>query len=210
LSSPANLPSSTQNDFVYITFPIFSKIATGIHWHETHTEYLQIIQGCALVTLGDTTGKYTADSGVITIPRFMVHEYRRADSVPSTSHGKVKLDDEEGDEDGKDVDLIVKEWTSPADGEKPLFFRNVVGIILDRDPNAGLLANLWMAWSLMVVFWEWDNFPRFVKMPKLRGVGRVLERGISWGVLGVAAEVGWWVGVRGAYVEYGTREDLRS
>jgi hypothetical protein len=177
-SSPPNLSSSTQNHNVYITFPIASKIATGLHWHETHTEYLQIIQGCVLVTLGDTTNKYTADSGVITIPRFMVREYRRADSVPSTSRGKAKADDEEG-EDEKDVDLIVKEWTSPGDGEKPLFFRNVVGIILDRDPNAGLLAKLWMAWGLMVVFWEWDNFPRFVKMPKLGELGRVLERGMS-------------------------------
>lgn len=115
---------------------------------------------------------------MITIPRFIVHEYQCADSVPSTSHGEAKADDEEG-EGGKDVDLIVKEWTSPGDGEKPLFFRNVVGIILDRDPNAGLLANLWTAWGLMVVFWEWDNFPRFVKMPKLGELGRVLERGMS-------------------------------
>ncbi|PMD60695.1 uncharacterized protein K444DRAFT_588701 [Hyaloscypha bicolor E] len=183
VSLPPLRPPSPNHE-VYITFPISSKIATGLHWHETHTEYLQIIQGVALVTLGDSTERYTAKSGVITIPRYTVHESRH-------------------------VDLIVKEWTDPADGEKAIFFRNVVGLILDRDPAARTLQNLRTAWNLFVVFWEWDNFPRFVKMPRLWGLGNSVERGVTWAILGSAALIGRWVGVRGTYEEYGTKDDLR-
>lgn len=208
LPSPTDTTNpSNPNYSVTITFPIASKIATGLHWHEKHTEYLQVIQGVALVTLGDSTEKYTASSGVITIPRFVVHEYRRADSVPSTSKSPKRIEDED---DGQDVDLVVEEWTDPADGEKPIFLRNVVGLILDRDPDAGLLGNLRTAWGLFVVFWEWDNFPRLVRMPKLWGVGRVLERVVTWGILGFAAALGRWFGVRGGYEEYGTKRDLLS
>ena len=108
-----------------------------------------------------------------------------------------------------DVDLIIKEWTDHADGEKAIFFRNVVGLILDRDPAAGTLQNLRTVWNLFVVFWEWDNFPRFVKMPRLWGLGNSVERRVTWAILGMAALIGRWVGVRGAYEEYGTKEDLR-
>jgi len=201
--------SQTPNQEVTLTFPIASKIATGLHWHETHTEYLEVLQGVALVTLGDSTSRFTSESGVITIPRFVVHEYRRADSVRSPSTPGKDGEDDDGD-DGSDVDLIVREWTDPADGEKGIFFRNVVGLILDRDPSAGILGNLWLAWSLFVVFWEGDNFPRFVKMPKLWGLGKVLERGVASGVLGLAKGLGRWVGVRGTYEEYGTKEDLSA
>ncbi|KAE9382149.1 hypothetical protein N431DRAFT_393963 [Stipitochalara longipes BDJ] len=202
------LSSPPSNHEVIITFPIASKIATGLHWHETHTEYLEVLQGVALITLGDSTSRFTSKAGVVTIPRFVVHEYRRADSIPSTLNPKIEEGDEGGD--GRDVDLIVKEWTDPADGEKAIFFRNVVGLILDRDPYVGILGNLWMAWNLFVVFWEWDNFPRFVKMPKLWGVGKVLERCVTWGILGLAAGVGRWLGVRGAYEEYGMKGNLLS
>jgi quercetin dioxygenase-like cupin family protein len=205
VSLPPLRPLSPNHE-VYITFPITSKIATGLHWHETHTEYLQIIQGVALVTLGDSTERYTAQSGVITIPRYTVHEYRRADSAASKAEREAG---EEDDGDGRDVDLIIKEWTDPADGEKAIFFRNVVGLILDRDPAAGTLQNLRTAWNLFVVFWEWDNFPRFVKMPRLWGLGNSVERRVTWAILGTAALIGRWVGVRGAYEEYGTKEDLR-
>jgi len=202
---PLTAPSPDQE--VTITFPVSSKIATGLHWHETHTEYLQIVQGVALITFGDSTSRFTPKSGVITIPRFVVHGYRRADSVPSTSSIKV----EEGDEDdGRYIALIVKEWTDPADGDKGIFFGNVVGLVLDRGAEAGILGNLWLAWSLFVVFWEWDNFPRLVKMPRLWGVGKVLERSITWAFLGSAAGLGRCVGVRGAYEDYGTKQDLAS
>ncbi|KAJ0128417.1 Alpha-glucosidase [Fusarium oxysporum f. sp. albedinis] len=80
---------------------------TGLHWHETHTEYLQVVQGYALVTVGDRTAIFSKDDGIITIPRYTIHQYMRADK---TDEGKA----------GKDVDLIVREWTEPGDGDRGL------------------------------------------------------------------------------------------
>lgn len=74
-----------------------------LSWHETHTEYLQILSGAAEITLSETTQIYTSASGKITVPRYARHEWKRASP--------------EGD------DLIVQEWTDPGDGEKEVFFR---------------------------------------------------------------------------------------
>jgi hypothetical protein len=118
------------------------KAATGLHWHETHTEYLQVVSGAAFVTLGDTVAK----DGIITIPRFMVHGYSRADSITPPV---------QGEEDGKDVDLVIKEWTDPQDGGKVVFFRNVLGIILDRDEQTRIWGNLWMLGVCLLCFGGW-------------------------------------------------------
>jgi hypothetical protein len=45
-------------------------------------------------------------------------------------------------------------------------------------------------------------------MPGIWGIWRVVEKVVTWGVLGLAAWLGGWVGVRGAYGEYGRKEDL--
>jgi hypothetical protein len=63
------------------------------------------------VTLNKTTRTFTPEDGIITVPRFASHEWRRANS--------------EGEE------LVVKEWTGPVDGEKQIFFRNLSSVILD-------------------------------------------------------------------------------
>jgi hypothetical protein len=138
---------------------------------------------------------------VITIPRFTVHEYGRADSVHSSLSSDVesksaKSDEAGEEEDGRGVDLILKEWIDPANGEQGILFGNVVGSILDRDPDVGLIGNVWMLWGLFVIFWEWDNFPRLVKMPRLWGIGKMVERAVSWGVLGVTMGLGRWFGMR--------------
>ncbi|EMT63090.1 hypothetical protein FOC4_g10013294 [Fusarium odoratissimum] len=96
---------------------------TGLHWHETHTEYLQVVQGYALVTVGDRTAIFSKDDGIITIPRYTIHQYMRADK---TDEGKA----------GKDVDLIVREWTEPGDGDKEVFFRNMISLIMDKKDGA--------------------------------------------------------------------------
>jgi hypothetical protein len=157
--------SSPSSGTVLIAFPAGSKAGTGLHWHETHTEYLQVVQGVALITLGDITEKFKAKDGIITIPRYVVHGYRRAEGLGIPG------------DDGRDVDLIIKEWTDPDDGQKEVFFRNILGIILDSDPNAGMLGNIWMLWSLFVVFNELDNYPALLRLPKVLGpLGRDLER----------------------------------
>ncbi|SPJ72438.1 uncharacterized protein FTOL_02166 [Fusarium torulosum] len=108
---------------------------TGLHWHETHTEYLEVVQGYALVTVGNYTSVFSKDDGIITIPRYAIHQYMRADK---TEQGKV----------GKDVDLIVREWTEPGDGDKEVFFRNIISLMIDKKDTS--LGTVDMLLSVMV------------------------------------------------------------
>ncbi|EWY90052.1 hypothetical protein FOYG_07678 [Fusarium oxysporum NRRL 32931] len=121
---------------------------TGLHWHETHTEYLQVVQGYALVRVGDRTAIFSKDDGIITIPRYTIHQYMRADK---TDEGKA----------GKDVDLIVREWTEPGDGDKEVFFRNMISLIMDK--KDGALGTVGMLLSVMTVCWSHDNYPVFLE-----------------------------------------------
>ena len=121
---------------------------TGLHWHEEKTEYLQILQGRARVRVGDDIAIFTADDGTITIPRFVLHEYGRADG---------------GDLTSTDEDLRVREWVDPPDGSKEIFFRNVMGVINDR--QAGLVGNLKLLLSIFTIMKEHDNYPVFIESP---------------------------------------------
>ncbi|TKA68012.1 hypothetical protein B0A49_04483 [Cryomyces minteri] len=174
---------------VTITFPVGSTGRTGLHWHETHTEFLSVLQGVALITLGTVTETFGPTDGTITIPRFTHHEYRRADSA-------------EAGTDGRDVNLTVKEWTEPADGQKQVFFRNVLGIIEDRAGET-LLWNLWTLWQLFVVFAGNDNYPLVLPAPATLGpLKPAVERYFTYVVLQISLVLGGFVGLRSRYPEY--------
>ncbi|KAF4453377.1 Dolichyl-phosphate-mannose-- mannosyltransferase 2 [Fusarium albosuccineum] len=148
-------PKSSKSTVVNIVFRTGDNIpSTGLHWHETHTEYLQVVQGYALVTVGDRTAVFTKDDGVITIPRYTIHQYSRADN---TEEGKA----------GKTMDLMVREWTDPADGDKEVFFRNIISLLKDKkDTVSGTIG---MLFSIMVVAWAHDNYPVFWQGPGFLG-----------------------------------------
>ena len=65
------------------------------------------MQGIAVVALSDINVLFSAKYKVITILRYTLHTYGRAD-------GKAFL----GEDVGKEMDLIGKEWTDPPDGKK--------------------------------------------------------------------------------------------
>ncbi|KAL2072702.1 hypothetical protein VTL71DRAFT_12045 [Oculimacula yallundae] len=205
-------PYSSQ--YTTITLPVGSKWTSGLHWHETHTEYLQILSGAALITLNNTTQIYTSSSGTITVPRYAKHEWQRAsralalgyDFTPlSSSLTQSLLDDEE---------LIVREWTDPNDGQKEVFFRNLSGIIAD-DVERGegewvLTPKLWK------LFREVDNWPVFFEMWRVPVLGKVLERmslgrvvewGVTHGVLGLVCLGGWVLGMKGVREEYTPKKE---
>ncbi|KAH7164890.1 hypothetical protein DER46DRAFT_354132 [Fusarium sp. MPI-SDFR-AT-0072] len=162
---------------------------TGLHWHETHTEYLQVIQGYALVTVGDRTAVFSKDEGIITIPRYTMHQYMRADK---TDEGKV----------GKDVDLIVREWTEPGDGDKEVFFRNMISLIMDK--KDGALGTVGMLLSVMTVCWSHDNYPVFWKGPEVFGeaVQQRVRRVVTYSLMGCLVLFGRLVGCKPQYPEY--------
>jgi quercetin dioxygenase-like cupin family protein len=184
------LPSPAfSSPVVTITLPPNSKWTSGLHWHETHTEYLAIIQGSALITLNSITKTYTPSDGIIVIPRYARHEWRRASS--------------------SDEELIVKEWTDPEDGEKEVFFRNLSSVIEDATRNGK--PNEWsLTPQLFVIFRALDNFPVLVDLGYVPVVGKGLEWAITHFVLGYALLLGLVLGWKSVYPEYTPGWDLKE
>ncbi|KAH9474776.1 hypothetical protein JR316_0013241 [Psilocybe cubensis] len=74
------------------------------HWHDKYDELFRVIKGRLRVRIGDVTRDYTAEDGEILIPRGTIHSL----------HGF------------KGEETIFEERTDPMDGEKELFFRNLL------------------------------------------------------------------------------------
>ena len=157
-SITSNLQNLTRPDVTYtfssppdqhvtvITVPPKSLWTSGPHWHTSHTEFLKVRSGTALVTLGAVTRSFTAASGIITVKRGTIHEWRRDPS--------------------DDTVLVVEESTDPADGQKELFFRNLSSALLDmtatpsRAPAPlGIPTGWWINLQLFVIFKAFDNYP---------------------------------------------------
>jgi len=182
----------SKAECVTITLPITSRWTSQPHWHENHTEFLQVLQGRAFVRLGYRAGVYGPEDGVIEVPKYTVHEWHRAG----------------GEEDLED--LIVRESTVPEDGQKEIFFRNLNSFLTEPQPSAmyqvPALVPRWVryrieSWiiplQLFCIFRTCDNWPLFV------GDDSGL---ISWVVTHVVLEVcsaiGLVLGLRGTYSEY--------
>jgi hypothetical protein len=168
-----------------ITLPNGSAWSSGLHWHNTHTEYLRLIQGSIRVALGTAEHIITARPGqakedqiVLIVERGVRHEWSRA-----------VIDD--------GLDVIVEESTEPRDGMKSVFFWAVNAVVLEgieriRGSGSGIGAwfEEWLLWwKLMIVFWELDNWPVF-------GGGYFFESLFTFGILTVAGLLGWISGTK--------------
>ncbi|KAK0119320.1 hypothetical protein ONS95_008163 [Cadophora gregata] len=212
-SPPYSSPHTT------ITIPIGSTWTSGLHWHETHTEYLQVLSGAALITLNEVTRIYTSQDGVVTVPRYARHEWQRASraealgvdfglSSIAVSGSEVQTQNPRL-ESLAEQDLVVREWTSPTDSQKEIFFRNLSGIISYAiEQNQ---ADWYLILQLWVLFLELDNYPVFFQsasVPVLGGwlerlsLGRVLEWAVCHFLLWCAVVVGKLLGVKGMRKEY--------
>lgn len=136
-----------------ITLPMNSTWSSGLHWHETHTEYLQILQGSVKVSLNGVEQIVHAPQPgeepiVLVVKRGVRHEWSRAE-----------LDD--------GVDVVVVESTDPKDGLKTVFFWSVNAVVLEgmeriksaKSDYGKALAEWVLWWKLMLVFWDLDNWP---------------------------------------------------
>lgn len=197
----------TQPNQVTITLPSKSTWSSGLHWHETHTEYLKVIRGSIKVRLGDTEQIIIAsreNQPELRVERYAWHEWQRAEL------------------DGDDV--VVIERTDPEDGEKALFFWNLNGIIL----NAGrilstnvpgfsyfpasikdLIIDFWITFNLFIVFYSLDNFPVVLSTTRFwNGKGSHPNAGLSadWlashFVLSLASWVGRIFGIQAVRSDY--------
>ena len=173
-------PGSTT---ITITVPPKSTWTSDLHWHETHTEYLRVVKGRAAVTLGDSTTTRGASDQVIRVEQFQIHEWKRAN--------------DDGNEHEAE-DLVVEEWTEPADGQKEVFFRNLNSVIVDQETEKpwGLPVDWWVEWQILAIGSGADNYPAF-------GGRGATTRLLSHVVLFLATTIGALFGVRVSYPEYG-------
>lgn len=152
----------SQPHHVTITLPSHSTWSSGLHWHETHTEYLKVIRGSILVRLGTRSvvlSATTDDQPEVKVDRHVWHEWRRAEP---------------------DDLVIVEERTSPADHDKALFFWNLNGVIKNAPRMSrskmivlvpgqvrGWLLDMIVTLKLFVIFHHLDNFPVLLNAPTL-------------------------------------------
>ncbi|MCJ1290311.1 hypothetical protein MMC34_001847 [Xylographa carneopallida] len=191
---PAPASNSSNIDFadtisntVLIRVPPSSSYTVNLHYHMKHTEYLRVVKGSAKVTVGPLTRTYTKADGSIRIAKFVVHGWSRA-----TADGE---------------DLIVQEWTDPADGVKEVFFRNLFSVIFDaknmkEDFSKLLPMGWWVGWQILVISSGMDETPLLVES---LGSGFIAQV-VAVMLLSLAAFAGWLVGLRVSYQEYTPRE----
>ena len=182
----------SKADCVTITVPIDSRWTSQPHWHEAHTEYLQVLQGRAFVRLGNRAGVCEPEDGVIEVPKYTVHEWHR--------------DGEQQDPE----DLIVREWTMPEDRQKEVFFRNLNSFLTEPQPSTMHQAPWILTWlerwvvplQLFSIFRAWDNWPLVYGDDS-----GLLSWTVTHLVLGLCAGLGYILGLRPSYKEY-VKEDL--
>jgi hypothetical protein len=114
------------------------------HWHERYTEYVRCVSGRLLLRLDGVEKVVTPADGPQTINKFVVHEFMRADM-----HGHA-AGAAEGD---AEQDVVVEEWTDPADGVKQVFFRNLIGVLEDE-----AYWGKWLGPQALLICSRYDNF----------------------------------------------------
>ena len=157
---------------------------TGLHWHETHTEYLRVSSGKAFVTIDGKTTIVDTSSGELCVPIGVVHEWGVAE--------------ENNDND----ELVIWERTEPVDGLKEIFFRNLISSLLDSS-----LGNPFSSESIhrrlairdvlqfFVIFQSLDNYPVF-----WNGIGK---RYVTYSFLFIGNLLGRFLfGLKPFYIEY--------
>jgi len=213
---PISPPSPTQSTSkTTISLPRHSKWTSGLHFHTQHTEYLRLVRGSIFVYLDGQTkilsaaaggevcvyGNYKTEPGlVIQIPKYARHNWGRAREYlanhrPSCVRPRFPAD--------IDDEVVVEEWTDPADGGKALFFWNLNGVI-QAPSNTTLpplqqfarwmLGRWWVEFQLWNLFWELDNWPVVLGLRNMLGVewyGWPLPEGVYLRVRHMWSEVLW-------------------
>ena len=187
----------SEPNLVLITVPPGSTWSTGLHWHETHDEYFEVVQGRILLTIRGDTRVVKAGSGILEISKYTNHEWRRDPT------------------DTSQTDVIVKERTAPADGEKEAFFRSLNSYLLEPSPAKlhgqimwpfSTLEGMIEGWTVMIqlymIFLRFDNYP--VLLGRSTGF---FSRAVTYLALWVASLVGHSLGLSSEYPEYVGRRD---
>jgi hypothetical protein len=169
-----------------IALPRHSTWTSGLHFHTQHTEYLRLLRGCIFVYLdGEVkilSAKAGGDVGVhgtrgviesleVEVPKYARHNWGRAKEYLEANRSLGRRPRREHEIEDLDEDVVVEEWTDPADLGKPLFFWNLNSVTapsthMSARQNMGriVLGSWWIPFQLFIIFWDLDNWPVFLNM----------------------------------------------
>ncbi|KAL9051756.1 MAG: hypothetical protein Q9162_005808 [Coniocarpon cinnabarinum] len=163
-------PTADRNSVTTFRIPRGSKFTPGPHWHELYDEHFKIIQGRAKVRVDGRERIVTPEDDVQIVPKFAIHELFRA-------------------EVGTGDDVIVEEWTDPADGFKEVFFRNLCGVVQDA-PRFGVYTPVQVFTTLRYC----DNYVVLF--------GGWFGRSATYFVSSLASKIAKWLRMQPVYPEY--------
>ncbi|ETN46924.1 uncharacterized protein HMPREF1541_01113 [Cyphellophora europaea CBS 101466] len=169
-----------------LTLPPGSKWSPEPHWHERYTEYICCVSGRLLIRLDGVDKVVTPADGPQTVNKYVVHEFMRADAFGYAN----------ANAEGEDEDVMVDEWTDPADGVKHVFFRNLLGVLQDQE-----YFGKWFGPQALLVCSRYDNYNVL-----WGGWGRWA---VTHGMFALVEAVAVVVGLKPWYAEY-TPERLRA
>lgn len=178
-------PNSDRPCATQLTLPPGSIWTPAPHWHESYTEYVCCVSGRLLIRLNGVEKVVTPSDGPQVVDKGVVHEFMRADV-----HGyPLKA----GQEDEGDV--VVEEWTDPADGMKHVFFRNLFSVLEDQKVFGWRFVP-----QVMYSLRRHDNWNVLIGSGK-GGVG-LFGWGLTHAVYAVGEGVARLLGLRAFYPEY--------
>ena len=192
--------SLNELDSNSLKVPAGSSWTSGRHWHDEHAEHWKVLSGAMLISLNNKSMVVTGGSPSITLPRKSRHELMRWDCPGRTGHQnaaqeafrKEMLANGESKEleklSGQEVE--AKESTSPADGEKAIFFRNALSAL--SEPRSGILGEVLRVIHLVIIYQGLDAKMVILDMGPEDGSGwrAMVEEIIWWLVAGTANLVG--------------------
>lgn len=151
--------------------------------------------------LGGTTKVVSCDDGVQEVPRGTIHGFSRADSPALGARTRALYSQNNDDSDKWEYeDMIILEFTSPADPLKEVMFRNGVSAFLANDSQLSLS----LIPRLLVNMGTLDQYPLVI--PASIPGSKSLSWALMHALFGVSVPVLKWWGVRGWEREWTPKE----
>ncbi|KAL9133403.1 MAG: hypothetical protein Q9175_005416 [Cornicularia normoerica] len=178
----------------------------GRHWHNDHVEHFKELSGAILVTVNNDSFIVTAASPTFTIPRKARHEAMRWDCPGRKDHQKAAQEalrkgmsakgQSQELEKLRAQETEAEEWTTPADGEKEVFFRNLLSAA--SEPRNGILGEIFRFIHILIIHQGLDTRMVFLDMGPESGNGwrGMVEEMIWWVVIGITGLIGGIMGLR--------------
>lgn len=190
----------------HLTVPVGSAWTPGRHWHNNHTEHFKVLSGAILVTINNNSFVVTGASPTLTIPRKARHELMRWDCPGRKGHQNVAQEafrkEMLAKGQSKELEKLraqqveAEEWTTPTDGEKEVFFRNLLSVI--SEPRKGILGEMLRFIHIVIIYQDLDTRMVILDMGSEDGNGwrGMVEEMMWWVVLGVAGLIGGVLGLK--------------